>query len=166
MLLAVDAGNTQTVYGVFDGERLAEHYRVATERRRTADELYVLINGLLDLDAVDGVCLSSTVPALVREYEEFAGRAGLPALVMGPGVSTGMAIRYGLDNANLESLRGLTIVPALTAGIEDRVGSLEVGKDADILALTGDVGDPRTSVERVWIGGKSVYDTRTEERRW
>src|SRR5215204_7318217 len=94
MLLAVDAGNTQTVYGVFDNDRLAEHYRVATERRRTADELYVLINGLLDLDAVDGVCLSSTVPALVREYEEFAGRAGVPALVMGPGVSTGMAIRY------------------------------------------------------------------------
>ena len=81
-------------------------------------------------------------------------------------LQAGMAIRYGLDNANLESLRGLTIVPALTAGIEDRVGSLEVGKDADILALTGDVGDPRTSVERVWIGGKSVYDTRTEERRW
>jgi type III pantothenate kinase len=94
MLLAVDAGNTQTVYGVFDGERLAEHYRVATERRRTADELYVLINGLLDLDRVDGVCLSSTVPALVREYEEFAGRAGVPVLVMGPGVSTGIAIRY------------------------------------------------------------------------
>jgi type III pantothenate kinase len=94
MLLAVDAGNTQTVYGVFDGDRLAEHYRVATERRRTADELYVLINGLLDLDRVDGVCLSSTVPALVREYEEFAGRAGVPVLVMGPGVSTGIAIRY------------------------------------------------------------------------
>jgi type III pantothenate kinase len=94
MLLAVDAGNTQTVYGVFDGERLAEHYRVATERRRTADELYVLINGLLDLDRVDGVCLSSTVPGLVREYEEFAGRAGVPVLVMGPGVSTGIAIRY------------------------------------------------------------------------
>ena len=69
MLLAVDAGNTQTVYGVFDDDRLAEHYRVATERRRTADELYVLINGLLDLDAIDGVCLSSTVPALFREYE-------------------------------------------------------------------------------------------------
>ena len=94
MLLAVDAGNTQTVYGVFDGDHLAEHYRVATERRRTADELYVLINGLLDLDVVDCVCLSSTVPALVREYEEFAGRAGVPVLVMGPGVSTGIAIRY------------------------------------------------------------------------
>jgi type III pantothenate kinase len=94
VLLAVDVGNTQTVYGVFDDSRLAERYRVATERRTTADELYVLISALLDLDVVDGVCLSSTVPALVREYEGFADRAGLPALVLGPGVSTGIALRY------------------------------------------------------------------------
>ena len=94
MLLAVDVGNTQTIYGVFDESRLAEHYRVATERRKTSDELYVLISGLLDLDVVDGVCLSATVPALVREYEGFADRAGLPALVLGPGVSTGIALRY------------------------------------------------------------------------
>jgi type III pantothenate kinase len=94
VLLAVDVGNTQTVYGVFDDSRLAEHYRVATERRKTSDELYVLISALLDLDVVDGVCLSSTVPALVREYEGFADRAGLPTLVLGPGVSTGIALRY------------------------------------------------------------------------
>jgi type III pantothenate kinase len=94
VLLAVDVGNTQTVYGVFDDSRLAERYRVATERRTTADELYVLISALLDLDVVDGVCLSATVPALVREYEGFADRAGLPALVLGPGVSTGIALRY------------------------------------------------------------------------
>ena len=94
MLLAVDVGNTQTVYGVFDDSRLAEHYRVATERRKTSDELYVLISALLDLDVVDGICLSSTVPALVREYEGFADRAGLPTLVLGPGVSTGIALRY------------------------------------------------------------------------
>ena len=53
-----------------------------------------LISGLLDLDGVDGVCLSSTVPPLVREYEAFAERAGLPTLVLGPGVSTGIALRY------------------------------------------------------------------------
>ncbi len=94
MLLAVDVGNTQTVYGLFEGETLTEHYRVSTERRRTADELFVLISGLLELDSVDGVCLASTVPALVREYEEFAGRAGVPVLAVGPGVSTGIAIRY------------------------------------------------------------------------
>jgi type III pantothenate kinase len=94
VLLAADVGNTQTVYGVFDGDRLTDHYRAATDGRRTSDELYVLIQGLLELDDVDGFCLASTVPALVREYERFADRAGLPVLVVGPGVSTGIAIRY------------------------------------------------------------------------
>ena len=94
MLLAADVGNTQTVYGLFEGDRLADHVRVATEGRRTADELFVLIEGLLELDSVDGFCLSSTVPALQREYERLAERASLPLHVVGPGVSTGIAIRY------------------------------------------------------------------------
>jgi type III pantothenate kinase len=94
VLLAADVGNTQTVYGLFEGDRLVDHFRVATDSRRTADELSVLIEGLLELDAVDGFCLSSTVPALQREYEQFAERAGLAILVVGPGVSTGIAIRY------------------------------------------------------------------------
>jgi type III pantothenate kinase len=94
MLLAADVGNTQTAYGLFEGDRLVDHFRVATEGRRTADELSVLIEGLLELDSVDGFCLASTVPALQREYEQFAEGAGLPLLVVGPGVSTGIAIRY------------------------------------------------------------------------
>jgi type III pantothenate kinase len=95
VLLAVDVGNTQTAFGLFEGARLADHWRVATESRRTGDELGVLLGGLLDLDAVDGVCLSSTVPALVRAYEEFAERwAAASVLVVGPGVRTGIQIRY------------------------------------------------------------------------
>ena len=39
MLLAVDVGNTQTVLGLFDGEELVEHWRVATEAERTGDEV-------------------------------------------------------------------------------------------------------------------------------
>ena len=57
MLLAVDAGNTQTVFGLFQDGELGEHWRVATERDRTGDELGVLLSGLLDLDTVDGICL-------------------------------------------------------------------------------------------------------------
>jgi type III pantothenate kinase len=94
MLLAIDAGNTETVYGLYDGEELADHYRASTDRRRTADELWVLVDGLLELDDVDGICLASSVPALVREYEAFADRAETRILVVGPGVSTGIAIRY------------------------------------------------------------------------
>ena len=95
MLLAVDAGNTQTVFGLFEDGRLGDHWRVATEADRTGDELGVLLSGLLDLDSVDAISLSSSVPALVRSYEEFAERwAGSPILVVGPGVRTGIPIRY------------------------------------------------------------------------
>ena len=58
MLLAVDVGNTQTVLGLYDGERLTDDWRLATERTRTGDELGVLLGGMLELDDVDGICLS------------------------------------------------------------------------------------------------------------
>lgn len=94
MLLAIDVGNTQTMLGLFDGDRLAEHWRAATEPRRTGDELGLMLGGLLELESVDGVCLASVVPALVRGYEEVAERwAHAPILVLGPGVRTGIAMR-------------------------------------------------------------------------
>ncbi|RDI74706.1 baf: pantothenate kinase type III [Gaiella occulta] len=95
MLLAVDVGNTQTVLGVYEGERLVEHWRLATERTRTGDELGVLLGGMLDFESVDGICLSSTVPTLIREWVRLAERwAQAPVLVVGPGVKTGIPIRY------------------------------------------------------------------------
>jgi type III pantothenate kinase len=100
VLLAVDVGNTQTVYGVFEGERLVDHWRAATEDERTADELAALIARLLELrelgfEDVTGVCLSSTVPSLTRAYEELAGRhLEAPILVLGPGTKTGIPILY------------------------------------------------------------------------
>jgi type III pantothenate kinase len=95
LLLAVDAGNTQTVFGLYRDGELLEHWRVATEAQRTGDELGALVGRFIDLEEVDGVCLSSTVPALVREYEGFAERwAKAPILVVGPGVKTGIPVRY------------------------------------------------------------------------
>jgi type III pantothenate kinase len=83
------------VLGLFDDDRLVEHRRLATEPHRTGDELGALLRGLLDLDGLEGICLSSTVPALVREYELFAEQwAHAPLLVVGPGAKTGMPIRY------------------------------------------------------------------------
>jgi type III pantothenate kinase len=95
MLLAVDVGNTQTVFGLYDGASLTDNWRVATEPERTGDELGVLLGGFLDVEALDGICLSCTVPSLVRSYEEFAGRwARARLLAVGPGVRTGIPIRY------------------------------------------------------------------------
>jgi type III pantothenate kinase len=100
MLLAVDVGNTQTVLGLYDGDRLTEHWRVATEAERTGDELGALVGRLLELrdvgfEDVAGVCLSSTVPPLIRAYEEFArDYVQAPLLVLGPGTKTGIPIVY------------------------------------------------------------------------
>ena len=47
MLLTIDIGNTNTVLGVFDGDRVIEHWRIATVPDRTADELAVVLHGLL-----------------------------------------------------------------------------------------------------------------------
>ena len=95
MLLAVDVGNTQTVLGLYRGEELVDHFRLATDRSRTGDELGVTLAALLDLEDVDGICLSTTVPALQREWERVADRwLKAPLLVVGPGTRTGIAIRY------------------------------------------------------------------------
>jgi type III pantothenate kinase len=95
MLLAIDVGNTQTVFGLFEGDHLGEQFRVGTDRTHTGDELAVLLRAFVDLAALDGIVMCSSVPPLVREYEAFAERwAGADLLVLGPGVSTGVPIRY------------------------------------------------------------------------
>src|SRR5712691_10679132 len=95
MLLAIDVGNTQTVFGLFDGDRLTEQFRVGTNRTHTSDELGVMLRAFVDLGSLDGIVLCSSVPQLVQEYVAFADRwAGTEALALGPGVSTGMPIRY------------------------------------------------------------------------
>jgi type III pantothenate kinase len=95
VLLAVDVGNTSTVFGLYEGAELAEHWRIATERHRSGDELGALYRSFLDLGRVDGICLSSTVPQLIRSYQEFADRyTDTELLELGPGVKTGIPVRY------------------------------------------------------------------------
>jgi type III pantothenate kinase len=95
MLLAIDVGNTQTVLGLYEGETLGRRWRIATEAQRTGDELGALLRALVPgLDDVQGVCLSSTVPALVRSYEDFVERfTSATLLVLGPGVRTGVPVK-------------------------------------------------------------------------
>jgi type III pantothenate kinase len=95
VLLAVDVGNTQTVFGLYDGADLGDRWRVATEAHRTGDELGALLSDFLDLSALGGIALSSTVPRLIREYEHVAERwAHTRLLVVGPGTRTGIPILY------------------------------------------------------------------------
>ncbi len=95
MLLAVDVGNTQTVFGLYDGPELGDRWRIATEAHRTGDELGALLGDFLDFGAIDGICLSSTVPRLISEYEHVAARwVRAELLVVGPGIRTGIPIEY------------------------------------------------------------------------
>ena len=99
MLLAVDVGNTQTHLGMFRGADLVQHWRFATRREATADELASLFSDLLalrrlSLADVDGAIVSSVVPQLAHEYERVSRRYLDGALVLvGPGVRSGMPIR-------------------------------------------------------------------------
>lgn len=81
-------------------------------------------------------------------------------------VQAAMGVRYGMDDRHLEGVRGLTCIPAVTAGLERQVGSIAPGLQADLLVVSGDPVDPRTSVELVLQDGQVVYDTRKNRRRW
>ena len=95
MLLAIDVGNTQTVFGLFERDRLTEQFRVGTDRTHTSDELAVMLRSFIDLESLEGIVLCSSVPQLVQEYLTFADRwTGTELLSLGPGVSTGMIVRY------------------------------------------------------------------------
>ena len=100
MLFAVDVGNTQTVLGLFDGDRLAAHWRVSTHASQTGDELRASVTGLLGLDGlswndVGVVILASVVPRVTSAWEEaVAASCSCELMVVGPGLKTGMPIRY------------------------------------------------------------------------
>jgi type III pantothenate kinase len=100
MLLAIDVGNTNIVLGVFDGDRLAESWRLATLRERTADEIGILVTHLFErsgiaLDRVTGIILSSVVPPLTGTMEEMARRYFDQApLTVDPASNTGMPVLY------------------------------------------------------------------------
>jgi type III pantothenate kinase len=100
MLLVVDVGNTQTHFGTFRGEELLEHWRFATVRQSTADQLGAALRNLLGLrglsfEDIDASIVSSTVPQLEPEWSAMASRyLGHEIHTVGPGTKTGMAIRY------------------------------------------------------------------------
>ena len=98
MLLAIDVGNTNTVLGLYEGEQLIHHFRIATNRSATSDEMSELMLSLVERKRIDpqnisGSIVASVVPQLNRIIVEAAQKAfGEPPLVVGPGVKTGMPI--------------------------------------------------------------------------
>lgn len=100
MLLTIDIGNTNLTLGIYQGDRLGSHWRLATDHARMPDEYGLQFLGLLSHAALtpqdlNGVCLASVVPPLtgrvVQACREYLGQE---ALVVDPGIKTGVRIRY------------------------------------------------------------------------
>jgi type III pantothenate kinase len=98
MLLAINVNNTHTLLGIYDGDRLVTHWRLATEQARTVDEYLVLLRGCFAAwgnpePDVGAVILASVVPQMNDRMHELCRRlfAQTP-LVVGPGVRTGVPI--------------------------------------------------------------------------
>jgi len=98
MLLTIDVGNTNTVLGVFRGEKLIANWRLTTAKQQTIDEYGVLTRNLfslagLDRDAIGGVIVSSVVPPVNWTLAEMSRiYLGQKALFVEAGVKTGMAV--------------------------------------------------------------------------
>lgn len=78
MLLAIDCGNTNTVFSIWDGERFIATWRTSTEHQRTADQYYVWLSTLMNFQKIEAnitdVIVSSTVPRVVFNLRVFADR--------------------------------------------------------------------------------------------
>jgi type III pantothenate kinase len=100
MLLAVDIGNTNIVFGLYQGEKLAHTFRVSTDRARTEDEYGVLLRALfslhsLEATAVRACIIASVVPPLTNVLTQAIRTAfAREPLVVGPGLKTGMPVLY------------------------------------------------------------------------
>lgn len=70
--------------------------------------------------------------------------------------SAGLAVRAGMSRD--KALYGMTMAGAIMLELQDRVGSLEVGKDADFIVLSGDPLSVYTRVEQTWIEGRNVFN--------
>ena len=95
-LLAADIGNSTTDLALMRDGEVQAHWRVSTDERRTADEWAVLVRGLLghDAAAVDGICVCSTVPAVLHEWRDMLAShfSGVRSVVVEPGVRTGVPV--------------------------------------------------------------------------
>jgi type III pantothenate kinase len=99
-LLAIDIGNTNIVFGLYDGNDLIGHWRISTNHAKMPDEYGLLFMSMLahkgfDVAAIDGICMSSVVPPLTEILQEMLDEyVGAETLVVGGGVKTGVDIRY------------------------------------------------------------------------
>lgn len=99
MLLAIDVGNTNTNFSVFEGEECRVFFAITTKIPRTSDEFKVIIKEQLYMEKVnvgciDGCIISSVVPAIMHSLVNGVRKAcGITPIEVGAGIKTGVKIR-------------------------------------------------------------------------
>ena len=109
MLLAIDVGNTNTLFAIHDGENFVGEWRCATDHQRTADEYYVWLNTLMKLEGhtypIDAVIVSAVVPQVVFNLRLLCNRyydcrpivVGKPDCELPVGVRVDAGTKVGAD---------------------------------------------------------------------
>ncbi|HPC74276.1 MAG TPA: type III pantothenate kinase [Syntrophales bacterium] len=100
MLLVIDVGNSNTVVGVFDGEKLVQNWRVRTVANHTVDEYGMLIYSLyksskISAKSIRDIIISCVVPPMLNILEPLCEKYfHIKPLIVEPGIKTGMPIHY------------------------------------------------------------------------
>jgi type III pantothenate kinase len=100
MLLAIDIGNTNIKLGLYEGERLAESWRLGANVSRTSDEYGLAITDFfrgrgIDTHAITDIVIASVIPGLRHTFERLCGDYfNIKPLFVGPGIKTGITIKY------------------------------------------------------------------------
>jgi len=100
LLLVIDAGNSNIVLGIYDGEVLLKNWRISTDRSKSSDEYGILFNNLLvstgiGVGNIRDIIISSVVPTLTGVLERLSRNYfGIRPHLVGPGMRTGMSIHY------------------------------------------------------------------------
>lgn len=128
MLLTIDIGNSHIVYGLFQKDQLLTHGRFSSRRDYTEDEVQLFTLAFLESrgfvqESVTGVALCSVVPVLEHTFlQAFRGFVHAPIFVVGPGIRTGISVRY----ENPKEVGADRIVNAVAAYEEVRGGVIVV----------------------------------------
>src|SRR5271168_1705924 len=119
MLITIDVGNSHTVIGIYEGERLIQHWRISTNAERTTDEHGVMLNALLQGAGLstplkpEGVVVACVVPPLNQTIEMLCERYfSCQPLMVGPGIKTGMPSSTRIPRKSAPTVLSMRLRPS------------------------------------------------------
>ncbi len=189
MLLAIDIGNTNTVFGVYDSDRLTHSWRLSTHRERTVDEYVILLRNLLSLDgieigAIGSVIIASVVPPMDPVLKEVSKRcfnkeatfvtaenAGIPILYNEPAdvgadriVDAVAVLEHYSVPAIVVDLGTATTFDAITAKGEYLGGLISPGIEVSAAALIDRAARlPRTDIKKPAETDRKIHGDESAE---